>query len=74
MCLIKSGDKFRASDSVQAVIRNRIGVFYEKPDKNMHRVRVRVPVTVAQVSGIARFFFSVGLFNKPLSTLKKMDH
>ncbi|PSS36662.1 Protein ecdysoneless like [Actinidia chinensis var. chinensis] len=47
--LINCGNKSRASDSVQSAIKNRIGDFPEKAMRNMHTVRVRVPVSVAQV-------------------------
>ncbi|KAM7515792.1 hypothetical protein LguiA_005375 [Lonicera macranthoides] len=66
-------DKFRASDSVQAAIRNRIGGFYEKPDKNMHRVRVRVPVMVAQVLKQEPGLISLaveGFYDRDIDTMK----
>ncbi|XP_042508102.1 protein ecdysoneless homolog [Macadamia integrifolia] len=39
----------RASDSVQMALKNRISGYPERARSNMHRVRVRVPVSVAQV-------------------------
>lgn len=39
----------RASDAVQAAIQRRISDYPERARLNMHRVRVRVPVRVAQV-------------------------
>lgn len=42
-------EKTKAPDSVQLAIKNRIGDYPDRAVKNMHRVRVRVPVSVAQV-------------------------
>ncbi|XP_071706986.1 protein ecdysoneless homolog [Rutidosis leptorrhynchoides] len=42
-------EKTKASSSVQLAINKRIGDYPDKAVKNMHRVRVRVPVLVAQV-------------------------
>lgn len=39
----------RASESVQTAIRRRIEGYPEKAKENLHRVRLRVPVKVAQV-------------------------
>ncbi|XAR58162.1 hypothetical protein NMG60_11026565 [Bertholletia excelsa] len=47
--LINCGGKARASDSVQSAIQNRIADYPQRARKNMHRVRVRVPLSVAQV-------------------------
>lgn len=38
-----------AADAVQLSIKNRIKGFSERPDRNIHKVRVRVPVSVAQI-------------------------
>nr|GEV22383.1 protein ecdysoneless homolog [Tanacetum cinerariifolium] len=42
-------EKTKASSSVQLAIKNRIGDYPNRAVKNMHRVRVRVPVLVAQI-------------------------
>ncbi|KAK2973495.1 hypothetical protein RJ640_020157 [Escallonia rubra] len=47
--VIESEGKTKADDSVQIAIQNRIGEYPERASRNMHRVRVRVPVKVAQV-------------------------
>lgn len=47
--LINNVDKTRAGESVQLSIMNRIKDYPDKAKRNMHRVRVRVPVLVAQV-------------------------
>ncbi|XP_059641856.1 protein ecdysoneless homolog [Cornus florida] len=47
--LANSGDESRASELVQSAIKNRIGDYPERAMRNMHRVRVRVPMSVAQV-------------------------
>lgn len=48
--ILKSGKvDTLASDSVQAVIEKKINEYPERALKNMHRVRARVPVSVAKV-------------------------
>ncbi|KAF8377392.1 hypothetical protein HHK36_030769 [Tetracentron sinense] len=47
--LVNVGEEARASDSVQLALKNRILGYPERARRNMHRVRVRVPVSVAQV-------------------------
>ncbi|KAF5943101.1 hypothetical protein HYC85_020743 [Camellia sinensis] len=47
--LINSADQSRASDSVQSAINNRIRDYPQRARQNVHMVRVRVPVSVAQV-------------------------
>ncbi|KAI3794353.1 hypothetical protein L1987_36983 [Smallanthus sonchifolius] len=42
-------EKTKAPSSVQLAIKNRIGDYPDRAVKNMHRVRVRVPVSVAQI-------------------------
>ncbi|KAK1410544.1 hypothetical protein QVD17_37081 [Tagetes erecta] len=42
-------EKTKAPKSVQLAIKNRIGDYPDRAVKNMHRVRVRVPVSVAQI-------------------------
>ncbi|KAL4577896.1 hypothetical protein LXL04_014011 [Taraxacum kok-saghyz] len=47
--LIQHENESKASDSVQSAIKTRILDYPDKAIKNMHRVRVRVPVLVAQI-------------------------
>ncbi|PIA56186.1 hypothetical protein AQUCO_00700500v1 [Aquilegia coerulea] len=47
--LVSASKESRASDSVQLALKNRIMGFPERAGLNMHRVRVRIPVSVAQV-------------------------
>ncbi|XP_047315588.1 protein ecdysoneless homolog [Impatiens glandulifera] len=47
--LIKCEEKTMASESVQSAIKKRIDGFPDRARKNMHHVRVRVPISVAQV-------------------------
>ena len=54
--LIEHPQITRASDSVQSAIKGRISDYPERARRNVHRVRVRVPVSVAQVSVRVRGF------------------
>uniref|UniRef100_A0A803KXA9 Uncharacterized protein n=1 Tax=Chenopodium quinoa TaxID=63459 RepID=A0A803KXA9_CHEQI len=47
--LIEHPEVTRASDSVQSAIKGRISEYPERARRNIHRVRVRVPISVAQV-------------------------
>lgn len=47
--LINNEDKTKADSSVQLAIKNKIKDYPDRARKNMHRVRVRVPVLVVQV-------------------------
>lgn len=47
--VLKCEEKTKASSSVQLAIKHRIGDYPDRAIKNMHRVRVRVPVLVAHV-------------------------
>ncbi|KAL1315680.1 hypothetical protein AAHE18_15G001700, partial [Arachis hypogaea] len=47
--LINSPNESLASEPIQLAVKNRISGYPEKAMKNMHTVRVRVPVSVAQV-------------------------
>ncbi|KAF5206607.1 ecdysoneless-like protein [Thalictrum thalictroides] len=47
--LVSASEESRASDSVQLALKNRILGFPERAGSNMHKVKVRVPVSVAQV-------------------------
>lgn len=47
--LIEHPEITRASDTVQSAIKGRISDYPDKARRNVHRVRVRVPVSIAQV-------------------------
>ncbi|XP_034691589.1 protein ecdysoneless homolog [Vitis riparia] len=47
--LVNCGEESKASESVQLALRNRLSQYPERARRNVHRVRVRVPVSVAQV-------------------------
>ncbi|CAI9272088.1 unnamed protein product [Lactuca saligna] len=47
--LIKQENQTKAPNSVQLAIKNRIGDYPERAIKNMHKVRVRVPILIAQI-------------------------
>ncbi|XP_030444511.2 protein ecdysoneless homolog isoform X2 [Syzygium oleosum] len=47
--LVGNGDESRAGEAVQSAVKARIAGYPEQARRNMHRVRVRVPVSVAQV-------------------------
>ncbi|KAK3418977.1 hypothetical protein EUGRSUZ_H04723 [Eucalyptus grandis] len=47
--LVANGDESRAGDAVQNAVKARIAGYPEQARRNMHRVRVRVPASVAQV-------------------------
>ena len=47
--LIEHPEITRASDAVQSAIKGRISDYPDKARRNVHRVRVRVPVSIAQV-------------------------
>lgn len=47
--MINFGDESRAPESVQSAVKSKISEYPERARKNMHSVRVRVPVAVAQV-------------------------
>ncbi|KAJ4966907.1 hypothetical protein NE237_018756 [Protea cynaroides] len=50
LCFLSTAsEEARASDSVQKALKNRISGYPERALSNMHRVRVRVPVSVAQI-------------------------
>ncbi|XP_027361018.1 protein ecdysoneless homolog isoform X1 [Abrus precatorius] len=62
-----------APDPVQRAIKNRIKDYPEKARKNMHRVRVRVPVSVAQVLKHEPCFISLaveGFYDRDVDTMK----
>lgn len=47
--LVSCGDESKASESVQSALRNRLSEYPERARRNVHRVRARVPLSVAQV-------------------------
>lgn len=47
--IVNRSDESRASELVQSAVKNRISDYPEKARRNMHSIRVRVPVSVAQV-------------------------
>ncbi|KAD7479158.1 hypothetical protein R6Q59_008035 [Mikania micrantha] len=47
--VLTNEEKTKAPSSVQLAIKNRIGDYPDRAVKNMHRVRVRVPASVAQI-------------------------
>lgn len=47
--LVNCGEESKASESVQLALRNRLSQYPERARRNVHRVRVRVPISVAQV-------------------------
>ncbi|KAF8018517.1 hypothetical protein BT93_H3408 [Corymbia citriodora subsp. variegata] len=47
--LVAHGDESRAAEAVQKAVKARITGYPEQARRNMHRARVRVPVSVAQV-------------------------
>lgn len=47
--MINFGDESRAPEPVQSAVKSKISEYPERARRNMHSVRVRVPVAVAQV-------------------------
>ncbi|KAG6702684.1 hypothetical protein I3842_07G047700 [Carya illinoinensis] len=47
--IVNRGEESRASETIQSSVKNRISDYPERATRNMHSVRVRVPVSVAQV-------------------------
>lgn len=68
-----------AADAVQLSIKNRIKGFSERPDRNIHKVRVRVPVSVAQILKHEPCLISLaveGFYDRDIDSMKyaaKMD-
>ncbi|GMH14670.1 hypothetical protein Nepgr_016511 [Nepenthes gracilis] len=66
-------DNTRASNSVQSVIKKRISEYPERALRNLHRVRVRVPVSVAQVLKHEPCLISLaveGFYDRDIDTMK----
>lgn len=71
--LIERGNESRASDSVQSALKNRISDYPERAWRNMHRVRVRVPISVAQVLRHEPFLISravEGFYDRDVDSMK----
>ncbi|KAJ7953517.1 SGT1 [Quillaja saponaria] len=71
--LIKCGDQSRASESVQLAVKNRITEYPERAKRIMHNVRVRVPVSVAQVLKHEPCLISLaveGFYDRDIDTMK----
>lgn len=71
--LIEHPELTRASDSVQSAIKGRISEYPERARRNVHRVRVRVPVSVAQVLRHEPCLISLaveGFYDRDIDTMK----
>ncbi|KAL5556564.1 hypothetical protein UlMin_038800 [Ulmus minor] len=71
--IINFGEVSRASEKIQAVVKNRISDYPERARMNMHRVRVRVPVSVAQVLKHEPCLISLaveGFYDRDIDTMK----
>ncbi|GAB4848797.1 hypothetical protein Ancab_003590 [Ancistrocladus abbreviatus] len=71
--LISNSDKTKASNSVQLAIRKRIDDYPDRARQNLHRVRVRVPVSVAQVLKHEPCLISLaveGFYDRDIDTMK----
>ncbi|KAI4314422.1 hypothetical protein L6164_027334 [Bauhinia variegata] len=71
--LINCGGESRASESVQVAVKKRISDYPERAKSNMHNVRVRVPVSVAQVLKHEPCLISLaveGFYDRDIDTMK----
>ncbi|KAJ8771172.1 hypothetical protein K2173_025772 [Erythroxylum novogranatense] len=71
--LINCESESRATESVQEAIKLRIGDFPERAKRNMHFVRVRLPVSVAQVLKHEPCFISLaveGFYDRDIDSMK----
>ncbi|KAK6923274.1 Ecd family [Dillenia turbinata] len=71
--LIKSDGDSRASNSIQSAIKNRISEYPDSAKRNMHRVRARVPVSVAQLLKHEPCLISLaveGFYDRDIDTMK----
>ncbi|KAH7520445.1 hypothetical protein FEM48_Zijuj08G0144700 [Ziziphus jujuba var. spinosa] len=67
------GGDSRASESVQTMVKNRISEYPDRARRDMHRVRVRVPVSVAQVLKHEPCLISLaveGFYDRDIDTMK----
>ncbi|KAF6160612.1 hypothetical protein GIB67_019552 [Kingdonia uniflora] len=66
-------EEARALDGVQLALKNRISGYPERARLNVHRVRVRVPVSVAQVLKNEACFISLaveGFYDRDIDSMK----
>uniref|UniRef100_A0A1J3I5T9 Protein SGT1-like protein n=1 Tax=Noccaea caerulescens TaxID=107243 RepID=A0A1J3I5T9_NOCCA len=71
--LVERSHESRASDSVQSALKSRITDYPERAWRNMHRVRVRVPTSVAQVLRHEPFLISLaveGFYDRDVDSMK----
>ncbi|KAH1161258.1 hypothetical protein GLYMA_01G022800v4 [Glycine max] len=71
--IVNSPHESLASDGIQRAVRKRISNYPEQARKNMHRVRVRVPVSVAQVLKHEPRLISLaveGFYDRDIDTMK----
>ncbi|KAL1196411.1 ecdysoneless-like protein [Cardamine amara subsp. amara] len=71
--LIERSHESRALDSVQSALKNRISDYPERAWRYMHRVRVRVPISVAQVLRHEPFLISLaveGFYDRDVDSMK----
>ncbi|KAK7307264.1 hypothetical protein VNO77_40169 [Canavalia gladiata] len=71
--IVNSPSQSLAPDPVQRAIKNRIKDYPDKARLNMHKVRVRVPVSVAQVLKHEPCFISLaveGFYDRDIDTMK----
>ncbi|CAM8915776.1 unnamed protein product [Rhodiola kirilowii] len=71
--LVQFEEKCRASEKVQMSIKNRIGEYPERARRNVHHVRVRVPLSVAQVLKHEPCLISLaveGFYDRDIDTMK----
>lgn len=71
--LIEHPEVTRASDSVQSAVKGRISDYPERARRNVHQVRVRVPVSVAQVLRHEPCLISLaveGFYDRDIDTMK----
>ncbi|KAL0863161.1 hypothetical protein Bca101_042279 [Brassica carinata] len=69
----RGGDESRASDSVQTALKNRVSGYPDRAWRSMHRVRVRVPVSVAHVLRHVPFLISLaveGFYDRDVDSMK----
>ncbi|CAN8264243.1 unnamed protein product [Cochlearia groenlandica] len=71
--LVERSHESLASDSVQTALKNRISGYPERAWKSMHRVRVRVPVSVARVLKHEPILISLaveGFYDRDVDSMK----
>ncbi|CAG7871706.1 unnamed protein product [Brassica rapa] len=71
--LERGGSESRASDPVQTALKNRVSGYPDRAWRSMHRVRVRVPVSVAHVLRHVPFLISLaveGFYDRDVDSMK----